>query len=80
MAPFLADHDPQESGNVKYKVYDRKNTDRIDTVSSFIRNSTSSDNFTGNWMLAAEWRDVPMFGGDPAIVSISYNYYDIVCL
>ena len=71
MAPFLADHDPREKGTVKYKVYDRNSMDRIDMVSSFIRNaSESSDNFTGNWMLVAEWRDVPMSTGKPSIVSL----------
>ena len=70
MAPFLADHDPRESGDVKYKVYDSNNMDRMDNVSSFIRNSTSSEDFQGKWMLAAEWRDVPMFGGDPTVVSL----------
>ena len=75
MAPFLADHDPREVGNVKYKVYDMNSLGGMDTVSSFIRNSTSSDNFIGNWMLVAEWRDVPMFRGDISIVSVSCMLY-----
>ena len=55
---------------MKYKVYDMNSLDGMDTVSSFIRNSNTSDNFQGNWMLAAEWRDVPMFGGNISIVSV----------
>ena len=77
MAPFLADHDPREKGTVKYKVYDRNSMDRIDMVSSFIRNSGSSDNFTGNWMLVAEWRDVPMSRGYLSIVSLLCHYFFI---
>ena len=46
--------------------------DRMDMVSSFIRNaSESSDNFTGNWMLVAEWKDVPMSSGYLSIVSVA---------
>ena len=70
MAPFLADHNPQAGGSVRYKVYDMNSLNGMDTVSSFIRNSTTSENFQGNWMLAAEWRDIPMFGGDATIVSV----------
>ena len=30
-------------------------------VSMFIKNRGFSGNFTGNWMLVAEWRDVPRY-------------------
>ena len=73
VAPFLADHDPRKTGSVRYRVYDSNSMDEINTVSSFIRNSGSSENFMGNWMLVAEWRNVPMSGGDNRVVSVLYT-------
>ena len=39
-------------------------TPHVETVSTFIKNRGFSGTFTGNWMLVAEWRDVPRY---PAI-------------
>lgn len=60
---FLADHDPRESGQVRYAVATGTASQNVQAVSSFIRNKGFSDDFNGNWMLVAEWRDVPEYPG-----------------
>lgn len=66
---FLSDHDPRERGQVRYAVYNLASSPNVQDVSSFIRNRGLSGVFVGNWMLVAEWRDVPMFLGDRNEVS-----------
>ena len=62
--PFLADHDPRQRGQVRYKVYDSSAQENVAAVSSFVRRGGhSSESFVGTWMIVAEWRDVPMFPG-----------------
>ena len=54
---------------MRYAVYDFAGSQNVQDVSAFIRNKGFSDTFTGNWMLVAEWRDVPMFPGNREEVS-----------
>jgi len=60
---FLADHDPRESGRVRYAVFSGASSRNVDTVSSFIRNKGFSNDFKGTWMVVAEWREVPEYDG-----------------
>ena len=64
---FHADHDPRSSGTVRYRVFTMA-SDPVLRVSQFIRNRNISESFMGTWMLLVEWRDVPEFLGDPAVV------------
>ena len=54
---------------MRYAVYDFAGSQNVQDVSAFIRNKGFSDTFAGNWMLVAEWRDVPMFPGNREEVS-----------
>lgn len=48
----------------------------MEVVSSYIKNGGFSEDFSGHWMLVAEWKNVPMYPGDrPDIVSITCTYY-----
>ena len=71
---FLTDHDPRIAGMVRYKTYSGAAFSRSpQTVSRFLRNKGFSEDFAGNWMLVAEWRDVPAYpamGEDDFEVSI----------
>jgi hypothetical protein len=71
VAPFLADHNARRTGAmVRYRVHDSTSSE-VRRVSSFIRNRGFSGRFIGNWMLVAEWRNVPMHEGfDSRRVSI----------
>jgi hypothetical protein len=69
LAPFLADHDARERGRIRYSVYERASSPNVRSVSSFIRNKGFSEDFAGNWMLVAEWRDIPVFPGNRDEVS-----------
>lgn len=46
------------------------------TVDEFIVNRNFSVNFTGVWMVIAEWRDIPAFPGtNPTVVSFAHNLF-----
>ena len=69
IALFLANHDARSRGTISYKVY-TSSSNNMDIVSNFIRFNGGSNNFTGTWMIVAEWRDVPSYnGGIPDDVS-----------
>lgn len=56
MAPYWADNDIRLAGNVSYEVH-AGSTGHLRTVSDFV-GAEVGINFTGTWMLLAEWSEV----------------------
>ena len=57
VAPYWIDNDPLLRGNVSYEVH-REGSQLLRVVSEYISNNQSVE-FSGVWMLAAFWLDVP---------------------
>ena len=79
MAPFWSDNDIRLDGEIFYEVHvagNNSNSDQIlSQVNAFISNQTE-DNFTGTWMLVAQWDEVPPWpAGSP--FAVYYGYDDI---
>ena len=72
VAPFWADVDVSNGvGYIRYEVHTTSSSSRVlSDVSDFIHDMTGSQ-FTGRWMLVAEWSDVPQFGGPLSTVRIA---------
>ena len=71
VAPFWADvniANMERVGDVSYQVYS-SGSPLLDTVNAFICDEKNFD-FNGNWMLLAEWNDVPLFVGPVSEVSL----------
>lgn len=61
VAPFWSDIDISTGvGNVSYEVH--TSSDVLNWVSTFVSQHQQT-NFTGEWMIVAEWRDVPQHAG-----------------
>ena len=84
VAPYLTDLDNSyEVGDISYEVHTATTSKSLlSQVNSLIDEHVETQ-FSGEWMLVAEWKDVPEFG-NPFIVSLSFfytfmynNYYGI---
>ena len=70
MAPFLADIDIGNGGNISFQVYTRTNgSEQLDSVSQII-NDNRETFFSGTWMVVSQWREVARFAGFSAEVSV----------
>ena len=63
VAPFWTDNDIRREGNVSYEVFQAQATGAygdqlLDDISRYIRERNASSNFSGSFMILAEWRDV----------------------
>jgi hypothetical protein len=67
LAPYWIDNDPSVAGLVSYEVFTGDST-QLNEVSEFISQSQCVQ-FTGTWMLVAEWDDVPPFSTDNETLS-----------
>ena len=69
VSPFKADINiANGQGNVSYEVHDISTSPGLlSRVSSFIRQQ-ELNNFSGTWMLVAEWSDVPLSGQENSMV------------
>ena len=67
VAPFWADNDITHEGQISYESH--QGTDLLTHVSFFIRQLLQTD-FSGTWMLVAEWEDVPQTSGSLIIVRL----------
>ena len=64
VAPFWADVDiSREVGNISYQVYST-GSPLLDTVNTIISDEENT-NFTGHWMLVADWDSVPEYSAPP---------------
>ena len=68
VAPYAADINPTLSGRVMYTKFISPSDYLMRTVSNFIEDQTG-DNFTGTYMMLAEWRNVIRYN--------DYYYYDV---
>ena len=74
VAPFWTDADITNGvGKVSYQVHDNNQSESLSWVSTYI-SQQQQINFSGTWMLVAEWKDVPEYNGATSIVS------DCVCI
>ena len=65
VAPFWDDVDISEGvGNISYQVYSI-GSPPLDTVNTIISDEENI-NFTGHWMIVAEWDEVPAYQGSPS--------------
>ena len=79
VAPFWTDNDISNGvGLVSYQVHDGT-TESLNWVSSFI-SQRQQIRFNGNWMLVAEWRNVPKYLGDASIVIIIFDTIIMTCI
>ena len=53
VAPFWSDNDLRLAGNITYQVHESM-TNLVANVSAFISDTTGT-NFSGTWMLVAQW-------------------------
>ena len=69
VAPFEADTNiGNGQGSVSYEVHNSStNSRQLSRVNNFIRQQMQNK-FAGNWMLVAEWRNVPQSGQTHTIV------------
>ena len=72
VAPFWVDTNianDDEVGTVGYEVHNDQSGSFLSQVSEFVSRQQRTS-FDGQWMVVAEWRDVPAFGGSTSVVSI----------
>ena len=72
VTPFWDDVDISRGiGNISYQVYSTGSPllDTVNTIISYEENI----NFSGHWMLVAEWDSVPEFGGFYQVSAIPYG-------
>ena len=74
LAPYWIDNDPSVAGLVSYEVFTGDST-QLNEVSEFISQSQCVQ-FTGTWMLVAEWDDVPPFSTDNETVNTTPQYLE----
>ena len=62
MAPYWADHDIRRDGNVFYEMFERgrsgNDNNVLESVNRYLRLNNLTQNFSGTFMILAEWRDV----------------------
>ena len=63
LSVFLANHDSRVTGLISYAVYTSAKSQNVQIASSFIKEKGFSGDFTGTWMLVAEWNGIPMYPG-----------------
>jgi len=69
VAPFWSDNDITNGvGEVSYQTYNNSQSEALTYVSTYIKQQHQV-NFSGTWMLIAEWKNVPQYLGDNNRVS-----------
>ena len=78
VAPFWSDNDLTLAGNITYQV-EEFSSDQLTSASAFITDTTNT-NFSGTWMLVAQWNDVHPYphGSNPS--SSALNAVSIIIL
>ena len=73
VAPFWADTNIANDdgvGTVGYEIHNDTSGFFLSQVSAFVSRQQRTS-FTGQWMVVAEWRNAPAFGGQTSVVSIT---------
>ena len=72
-APFFTDIDISEGvGHIRYEIHTNASSEYLLSVSTLINEHMGTE-FSGEWLMIAEWRDVPAFGQSLNIVSYQYS-------
>lgn len=70
VAPFFTDIDISIGvGQINYEIHTRLTSQNLLSKIDSVVNEQLQANYSGRWMLVAEWNGVPQYGGDPNIVS-----------
>lgn len=74
VAPFFSDIDiSYGTGRIRYEVHTLKSSEAIFSDINMIINDQMKTEFSGTWLLLAEWRNVPKFAGLQFIVRFSIH-------
>ena len=73
VAPFFTDIDVSGGvGQIKYEIHNTATSEHLLTNVSNLINEHVGAEFSGEWLLIAEWKDVPAFG--QSLDNVSYQY------
>ena len=73
VAPFFTDIDISGGvGQIRYEVHTTATSEDLLSNVSMLINEYMGTEFSGEWLLIAEWRDVPAYGQSLNIVSHQY--------
>ena len=80
VAPYWADHDIRKNGNVLYETFERGRSQNDDftlsRVNDYLRfNNESQSNFSGTFMILAEWNGVHPYPDGSRYLSYFFRYY-----
>ena len=71
VAPFFSDIDISSGvGEINYEVHTEFTSKHLLSQVDSVISEHAHTNFTGKWMIVAEWDGVPQYGGDPNIVRL----------
>lgn len=83
VAPFFTDIDISKgTGSITYEVHTPTNSEALFSDIHTVINDQMKTNFTGSWLIVAEWKDAPEFGGFKNIVCFllcTYSVYMSYC-
>ena len=80
VAPFFSDIDISKgTGNIKYEVHTLRNSEAVFSDINTIINEYMDADFSGSWLLLAEWKNVPEFGRSQLIVSFMFIPKLVIC-
>ena len=69
VSPFWSDNDITNNvGEVSYQIYNESQSEALTFISTYI-NQQQQVQFTGTWMLVAEWKNVPEYFGEASMAS-----------
>lgn len=81
VAPFFTDIDISKgTGSITYEVHTPKNSEALFSGINAVINDQMKTNFTGSWLIVAEWKNVPEFGGSKYIVCFLLHMFTYVVL
>ena len=70
VAPFFSDIDISDGiGSISYEVHTRRTSQSLISKIDTIINDQMSTQFSGSWLIIAEWKNVPQFGRSHVFVS-----------
>ena len=71
VAPYLTDLNNYEVGVISYEVHTATTSKSLLSQINSLIDEHMGTQFSGEWMLVAEWKDVPKYG-NPYFVSLSF--------
>ena len=79
VAPYWADHDIRRDGNVFYETFERgrsRNDDNVlDIVNRYLELNNLAQNFSGTFMILAEWQNVHPYPHGSNYIYYFEKYY-----